>query len=87
MPVKSYLVIPAEGRKEALKKEIEALPGCEVTPAENRSLLVVLTEAEHEEADKALFEQLNALADLQMLTLVSAFTETASTIDPGLQSA
>ena len=77
MPVKSYLVIPTEGKKEPLKKEIEALPGCEVTPAENRSLLVVLTETESEEADKVLFQQLNALADLQMLTLVSAFSDTA----------
>lgn len=75
MPVKSYLVIPVEGKKDQLKKEIEILPGCEVTPAENRSLLVVLTETDHEEADKALFQKLNALADLQMLTLVSAFSE------------
>ena len=77
MPVKSYLVIPAEGRKEPLKKEIEALQGCEVTPAENRSLLVVLTETESEEEDKALFEKLNTLADLQLLTLVSAFSDEA----------
>ena len=74
MPIKSYLAIPLKGQKENLQREIDSFPECEVIPSENKEVLVVLTETADEKEDKKLFEKLHALNNLQLLTLVSAFS-------------
>ncbi len=74
MPIKSYLAIPKEGQKEILQKEISQLDNCEVTSSENKNVLVILTDAGSDKEDKELFKQLNGLENLQLLTLVSAFS-------------
>ena len=75
MPVKSYLVIPLEGQKEKLLAELAKLPSCETLPAENKDVLVVVTDTPNEEEDKKLFNQLTLLSGLKHLNLVSAFSE------------
>lgn len=80
MPIKSYLAIPKTGQKEQLKNEIGQLHNCEVTPADNKQVLVIVTESKDEEADRKLFEQLSGLESLQLLTLVSAFSNDAEPI-------
>jgi len=77
MPIKSYLAIPEEGQKEILQQDIYKLPGCEVVPSENKNVLVVVTETEDEAMDKKLFNQLKSLKNLQLLTLVAAFSNEA----------
>ncbi len=74
MPIKSYLAIPKKEQKDKLKDEINQLGQCEVTPSDNREVLIVVTETEDEKADKKLFEKLSGLESLQLLTLVSAFS-------------
>lgn len=74
MPIKSYLALASENRLEALRTEVLAL-GCQVIPAENKDVLVVISETKNEEEDKALLEKLNSLKNLRHLTLVSAFAE------------
>ena len=74
MPIKSYLAIPKEGQKEQLQKDISQLGDCEVTPSENKNVLVILTETANDKEDKDLFKKLNGLENLQLLTLVSAFS-------------
>ena len=74
MPIKSYLAIPIEGRKDNLQRDIKKLLKCEVIPSENKNVLVVLTETANEEEEKKLFKKLNSLENLQLLTLVSAFS-------------
>lgn len=74
MPIKSYLAIPKEGQKEALQRAIANFPQCEVSMSENKNVLIIITETANEEADKALLLQLNQQDSMQLLTLVSAFS-------------
>ena len=74
MPIKSYLAVPQKGRKETLQQELDSYAECEVTSAENKDVLIVVTETQTEEEDKELFGKLNSLKDLQLLTLVSAYS-------------
>ena len=74
MPIKSYLAIAHKGKKEVLQQTLNALPTCECTPAENKDVLVLITETETDAEDKILFKNINKLEDLLLLTLVSAFS-------------
>ena len=75
MPIKSYLVLPQEGQKEKLQKQINAFPECEATSSDNKDVLVVVTDTLDGKADKVLFEKLSALPGLKHLNLVAAFSE------------
>jgi nitrate reductase NapAB chaperone NapD len=44
MPVCSYLVIPEPGAKNQVRRRLERAEGCEVVEAENRDLLILLTD-------------------------------------------
>jgi nitrate reductase NapAB chaperone NapD len=71
MPICSYLVHPMRGKKDALALALGALPGCEVIPAANYEVLVLVTDTPHEDAERALQTALDGLPDLQSLTLVA----------------
>ena len=71
MPIKSYLAYPVTGRRDALARTLAALGGCEVIPASNRDVLVLVTDTPHDDAERALQATLDELPDLQALTLVS----------------
>ena len=73
MPVKSYLAHPLEGKKQLLVEAIKAIDGCEVIPAENKDLLVVVTETESINQDEILKEKIEAIDSLKLLALVSGF--------------
>ena len=74
MPVKSYLAYPHDGRKTELIQSLSALSGCEVIPAENHDLLVLVTETEDNFQEKELREKLDAIDSMKLLTMVSGFT-------------
>lgn len=74
MPIKSYLAIPNEGQKEVLQEDLTRMAACEVIASENKNVLVVVTETANREEDENLFHKLNSLENLQLLTLVSAFS-------------
>jgi hypothetical protein len=71
VPIHSYLAHPARGRKDALALALGALPGCEVMPAVNHEVLVLVTDTPHEDAERALQSALDGLPDLRSLTLVA----------------
>ena len=73
MPVKSYLAHPIEGKKQQLVDAISAIEGCEVIPAENKDLLVVVTETDTRNQDEILKEKIEAISSLKLLALVSGF--------------
>lgn len=75
MAVKSYVIIPNKGGKDRLRVELSSIPECEVTSAENKDVLIVVTETRNEKEDQVIFEKLTHLQDVQLLTLVSAFSE------------
>ena len=75
MMIKSYLVFPHRGEKEHLQMVLQNLHWCEVTPAENRELLVVVTETNSNEDEEEFLETINSLSGLDHITLVSGFDE------------
>lgn len=76
MPIKSYLAHPEEGKKEELIKAISQIEQCEVIPAENKNVLVVITETENDTQENKLKEKLESIQSLKLLALVSGFNTT-----------
>ena len=75
MPIKSYLAYPVAGGRDALAAVLRAMPGCQVIPAVNRDLLVVVTDTPDDASEVALGETLAALELLQGLALVTGIAE------------
>ncbi|TWO32733.1 hypothetical protein E1J38_007655 [Seonamhaeicola sediminis] len=73
MPIISYLAHPQDGKKESLINEISQLSSCEVIPAENKDLLIVVTDTNNKEEDEQLKEKIEALDSLKLLAMVSGF--------------
>jgi nitrate reductase NapAB chaperone NapD len=73
MPIKSYLAHPHEGKKNALIQAISKLSQCEVVPAQNKDILVVVTETESKEEEEILKQQIEAIDSLKLLAMVSGF--------------
>jgi nitrate reductase NapAB chaperone NapD len=73
MPIKSYLAHPHDGKKEELQQAISLLDGCEIIPAENENVLVVVTETANDADDKNLKETIETINSLKLLALVSGF--------------
>jgi nitrate reductase NapAB chaperone NapD len=67
MPVFSYLAYPAKGAKEELLNELAALDHCEVMPAENEEILILVTDAPNEEQEQELQKKIKQLKSLQSL--------------------
>ena len=75
MTIQSYLVYPAEGRLDLVAATLAALPGCEVLPAENNPVLVLVTETPDQDAQRALERRLESVDNVACLALVSGWTE------------
>ncbi len=73
MPIKSYLAHPHKGKKKYLQIALSALKECEVLPAENEEILIVVTETDSREAEDELKEKLEAIPSLKLLAMVSGF--------------
>ena len=75
MPIFSYLAYPVEGAKEQLLNDLSALDFCEVTPAENENVLVLVTDTPDEESEKQLQEKLKTLKSLESLGMNFGHTD------------
>lgn len=64
---------PRAGAKDRLAAGIRKLAGCEVVPAENRDLLVVVTDTFAETAAGELEQRLLMLEGCAGISLVAAF--------------
>lgn len=73
MPIKSYLVHPTEGKKGALAGELSNMQQCEVVPAENEEVLILVTETNSKQEEEELKEKLEQLSDIKLMALVSGF--------------
>ena len=67
MPVFSYLAYPKQGAKDQLIKDLAALDYCEVTPADNEEILILVTETPDDDQEKALQKKLKNLNSLESL--------------------
>lgn len=79
MAVKSYVVVSEAGRRDAVARSLEEIPGCTVCPADNADVLLLLTDVADSD-DAALDAQLAEVPGVHSLTL--AFGE----LDPRLRS-
>jgi nitrate reductase NapAB chaperone NapD len=79
MPVtiQSYVVQPAAGREAEAAEALAAIPGCEVLPAKNRPVLVLVTETADREAQRELERRIESVDGIGQIALVSGWTEDA----------
>ncbi|WNH10785.1 hypothetical protein [Thalassobellus suaedae] len=73
MSIKSYLAHPHDGKKTELIEALSSLSNCEVIPAENKDLLIVVTDTNDKLEDENLKEQIEAIDSLKLLAMVSGF--------------
>ena len=73
MAIKSYLAHPLPGQKKQLINELSALSNCEIIPAENKDVVVLVTETTDDIEDKNLKEKIETFNSLKLLALVSGF--------------
>jgi nitrate reductase NapAB chaperone NapD len=73
MPIKSYLAHPHEGKKSELIEALSAINECEVIPAQNQDLLIVVTDTQDKFEEEILKEKLDAIESLKLLAMVSGF--------------
>lgn len=79
MPIKSYLAYPVRGQIDELAAALRRFGGCQVFPAINRNVLVLVTDTPHEAADEALQSALGDIPTLDALALVAGVGD--ATID------
>lgn len=73
MPIKSYILHFEEGKQETLLKELHKLENCEVIPAQNHDVIILVTDTATEEIDSNLYNQLLEIQGLKHFSLVSGF--------------
>ena len=73
MLLKSYLVYPRPGGREQLLKALSLLPECEVIPASNQDLFVLITTTTSAEQDMGLEEVISSLNGFGNMALVSGY--------------
>lgn len=67
MPICSYLVVPEPGAKACLRERLAGLDGCEVVEAENRDVLILVTETPGLEEEESLRSEVEALDGIEAL--------------------
>lgn len=75
MPIFSYLAIPVGGAKKSLCAELASLTHCQVIPAANHDVVVLVTDTPDETTEEALQENLKNLQFLQSLSLAFGYDE------------
>lgn len=73
MPIKSYLAHPHEGKKEQMVMALNHLDGCDIIPAKNQDVVVVVTDTLTQTEDDLIKEQIEAIDSLRVLAMVSGF--------------
>jgi nitrate reductase NapAB chaperone NapD len=69
MGICSYLVIPRPGETDALCQQLSVMPGCEVTPAVDHELLVLVTDTPDRDEENRLRHRIEGLDGIQALVL------------------
>lgn len=69
MPICSYLVIPEEGATLGVRDRLAGMPECDVVAAENRDVLILVTDTEGLQREEALRSTIEAMEGIQALLL------------------
>ncbi len=70
MPVFSYLAHPVEGAKDELIKEVNKCGHCEIIPADNEDILIILTDTPDDDTEKKLWKELSNLKSMRSLDMI-----------------
>ncbi len=81
MPVKSYIAFPRVGMKEQLIEVLKKTPHCEVMPALNKDVLVLVTDTADDQEEEALRQILYGIKELAHLNLVSGYSDKINQTD------
>ncbi len=73
MPIKSYLAHPHSGKKNELIEALSSIEQCEIMPAQNKEVLILITETEDKTEEAMLKEKLETIESLKLLAMVSGF--------------
>ena len=73
MPIQSYLAHPQTGKKNKLIEDLLEIPHCEVFPAQNKDIVILLTDTETEEEEDVIKQKLESIDSLKLLAMVSGF--------------
>lgn len=76
MPICSYLVIPAVGATERVRADLARIPECDVVAAENREVLILVTDTE------GLREEEELRSSIESMEGIEALLFTFGEIDP-----
>ena len=69
MPILSYLVLPQAGVKDQLCADLAAMQYCEVIPADNQEVVVLVTDTPDEKTESELQKTLKKLPSLQSISM------------------
>ncbi len=75
MAVKSYLLFPTKGKSKALEEKLKMHTNFELLKAENKDVLVLVTESDTSEEEDKILETLKSMRELDHFTLVSGYKE------------
>ncbi|MDW3196781.1 MAG: hypothetical protein R8G66_30680 [Cytophagales bacterium] len=73
MPVKSYIIVPHTDQKQQLVAEIRKISSCEIYPAENQEVLVLITDTSNEDEEQQLYRNVENNKKIRHITLVSGY--------------
>lgn len=79
MPIFSYLAIPKEGARDLLCAELSSLKFCQVIPADNKDVVVLVTDTPDMNTEQNLQKKLKELDSLQSLSLAFGYDENDET--------
>jgi nitrate reductase NapAB chaperone NapD len=80
MPVCSYVVIPEPGATDGVLRQLNALPRCEATRAENRDVILLVTDTADMQEEQAMATALGGVEGI--LTMVLAFGDIEEGSEP-----
>lgn len=72
MPILSYVVFTLETKKEVVVEKLNGIEGCSAVPADNKDLIILVTETESDEKDKQLQQQIGEIEEIQCLSMTYA---------------
>ena len=75
MPIFSYLAIPKKDSRESLCEELSALDHCQIIPADNQDVVVLITDTPDDHIEKQLQHTIKSLPSLQSLSLAFGYNE------------
>jgi hypothetical protein len=70
----SYIATPVKGNKDQLIHDLSKLKFCEVIPAENRNLVILVTTTPNKDSEQHLQSELKQIKSLESLSMTYGHT-------------